>query len=282
MTTEKQILNFIDENFKNGRKNLLPKINEFLLDQNSTIILNADFKNKIKLPFHSESFSSVEIRNSKTNKGEIGDISDIWIFCLNQDVFETYNNGNIDWDFSSYLKKGKELHICKLWVNWFLPVYYLETCYEFIDNKNGFEQFGTLTLNEANEIKIVKNIMGILEKRNYTRLGLNFLNTKLKGISTDCSEFKNASIFDCLFSDIVYPTEHVRKSIPKKKESVYPEFSFKEFLNDNRERTHLEAEICQDYNTLSLKFDNANKIVESISRGKLNGTKYKAIKIRYK
>lgn len=262
-----EVIKFISKNFENNRKLLIPEINKYLTNPLKSI----DFKNEIeniKIPYRIDSFSSNEKRTQKTNKGRIGDISDIYTFCLNSDIFEFYNENNFDWEFEKYLKSGKELHLCTIWFNWFLPIYYLETTYEFIDKKNRFNQFGKIELNDENEINIVDKIEKLFLSKNHTKLDLEFLNKQMENISTDCSNNKKATIFDCVFSDIKHPSKHIRKSLgnPKNKKIEYPEFLFTEYLDDSRKRIFLEAEIRKNnmfLNSLKIVFDTENNIIET-------------------
>ena len=186
----------------------------------------------------------------------------------NSDIFDFYNENNFDWDFEKYLNSGKELHLCTIWFNWFLPVYYMETTYEFIDKKNKFNQFGKIELTDQNEINIVKKIEKLFLNKNQTKLDLEFLNKQMENISTDCSQNKKATIFDCIFSDIKHPSKHIRKSLGnrKNKKMEYPEFLFTEYLDDNRKRIFLQAEIRKNnmfLNPLKIVFDTENNIIET-------------------
>ncbi|GAB2809290.1 hypothetical protein [Ferruginibacter profundus] len=283
--TEAEIVKFINDHFKADRKKLIQKINNFLKAPLPTNELQKTFTQKLKIPFKGQTFSSGKIRNNNTKKSEVGDISDIWTFCLNTDIkVDTKNKKLFDWDFEDYLNTGKEVHLCRLWTNWFLPVYYLETTYEFTDRKKKFNQYGRIPLADKKEIEIVKKIIGILDNKNYIKLDTLFLNKKLKGISTDCSESKNATIFECLFSDLCMPTEHIRKSIRKnsKTNTQKPELSFTDYLDDQRQVILSEAEIYHNsLSPITIKFDKEYKITETESRGNLNGKKYSTIKIKY-
>lgn len=277
-----EILNFILTNFSNNRRNLLPKINEYLASPLSGRQLKDEITKKIKIPFRIASFSSEEKRTVRTKRSEIGDISDIYTFCLNFDITKHYERDDIDWDFKGFLKAGKELHLCTLWVNWVIPVYYIETTYEFVDIKGKFNQWGRVKLTDEREKRIVESIGRILGQKAYRSLELDFLKVNIDGVSTDCSEKNNATIFECLFSDLNVPLQHIRKNIRKKKNSKYPELAFTEYLSDNRERQYLEAEIYHNaYSPLTIKFDQNNKIIETESRGTLSSKKHKTIKLLY-
>ena len=276
------ILEFIHTNFSNGRLNLLPKINAYLANPVTGTRLFDDVSKHITTPFRASSYSSGNPRNLLTKKDTIGDIADIYIFCLNDDI-DLYNSReDFDWDFTSFLRTGKELHLCTLWVNWFLPVYYIETSYELVNRKKRYRQYGRVVLSDEKEQQIVDSIERILLENKYHRLDLDFLQETMHGISTDCSEKKRATIFECLFSDLCVPAKHFRRITPKGNSSQYPELSFIEYLDDQRERLSLEAEIYHNgYSPLTIEFDNDNRIIQTVSRVKNRGKKRSAIILRY-
>lgn len=282
--TETDILDFINNNFKENRAKLFQLINGFHQNPITIKTLGNEFANSIKNPFTTNSYSSRNIRNSKTKRKEIGDISEVWTFCLNENIVPTLNVKDFDWDFVDYLKSGQELHLCRIWTNWFLPIFYLETTYEFIDTKKKVNQFGQINLTNKHELGTVNSILEILNKNGYQRLENEFVNRRIKGVSTDFSEKNNATIFECLFSDLCYPTKHIRRNIKSRKKSVNekPQLSFTEYLDENRDVVSREAEIYQNaYSPLTITFDKYNKIIETESRGKLNGKTNKIIRIKY-
>jgi hypothetical protein len=279
---EEEIIEFIYDNFTNGRKKLFPKINKFLLNDDCTQILKREFGKLENIPFILGSHSSDNLRNSRTKSSEIGDICDIWTFCLNPYLLEDCKEEILYYKIEESVNKGNEIHICKVWTNWFIPVYYVEITYEFKDKKKGIEQYGELEINDKNEIENYQNVINILTNLGYQKLDLPFLDTKLKNISTDCSESKNATIFECLFSDLVYPSRHIRKEIYKKSKSKLPKMSIIEHLDKNRDLKLIEAEIFNNgYSSLNLIFDNESKLTQLISRGGKIEKKKNEITIKY-
>ena len=268
--TETEILDFIYNYFSENRRKLYPLINDF--HQNPIVVktLGDEFDDTIKNPFTTNSYSSRKKRNSKTKRAE--NIKP----ALNRNDFHRNNE--------DYLNSGQELHLCSIWTNWFLPLFFIETTYEFIDNKKKINQYGPIVLTDKYELDIINKILKILANNGYQRLENEFTNRRIKGISTDCSEKNNATIFECLFSDLHFPTNHVRRSIKSTKKSVNekPELSIKEYLDENREVVIREAEIYHNaHSPLKITFDKNNKIIETESRGKLNGKRNKIIKIKY-
>ncbi|MCU0437707.1 MAG: hypothetical protein MUC49_07300 [Raineya sp.] len=269
-----KIIEFIEENFRNKRKKLIEKINTFHTNTYLSEI-HQEFEQNIKIHWRAKSYSP-----HKPKITNVGDISNIYTFYLNEGLIVKDKN-NVDWDFNEYLKSGEELHICQVWVNWFLPIYYLETTYEVINNRKKYIQYGKINLLDKNEIKIVTDIKAILNQKKYQLLdNQEFLNQIVKGVSTDCTEKNEATIFDCLFSDLIKPTLHCRKFLNKK--NKIPQLSFVEYLDENRQVSRIEAEIYHNgLSPITITFDKNYKIIETESRGKLNGKKYKTIKTKY-
>ena len=251
-----KILDFINENFANNRKVLKSKIDEYLIAPYKTINFNDEFKKKITTPIYFQSLNAIK---KKRKRNEIGDISDVWTFYLNEDLkqIEVINEYE-DWDCENYLKKGKELHLCKVWINWFLDIYYIETSYH--KKSNSIEENGKLTLNLEYEKEIFSQILKILNGNNLEKIEINFSEYKIKNVKTDCND--NPTIFDCLFSDIIHPTKNSR-TIRKKISDI--EVIILENLNEKREVLNKQMMFGNgNYNNFRIDFDNTNKIIRTL------------------
>lgn len=252
-----KIFDFINYNFENNRKILISKINEYLISPNRTNLFSKEFKEHIEAPFHFQSLNSIK-KNRKKN--EIGDISDVWTFYLNEDINEIeVINGYKDWDCENYLKNGNELHVCKLWINWFLDVYYIETSYH--KKTKSIEENGALILSLKHEKKIYSKLLRILKIHNLEKLDIAFLNNKTKNVKTDCND--NPTIFDCLFSDIIHPTKNTR-TIRKKISTI--EIILVENLDENKEVINKQMMFGNgNYNLHRIDFDNNNRITKTLN-----------------
>ncbi len=121
---KEEIFEFINQNFSNDRKGLREKANGFLKNPRVTDLFLKEFK-KLNIVAHFQSLSS---KTDKFSKEEMGDISDIWTFYLNKDIDAVdMSSGYEDWDFEKYLETGKDLYCCRVWINWFLKVYYIQS-----------------------------------------------------------------------------------------------------------------------------------------------------------
>ncbi|GAA5099100.1 hypothetical protein GCM10023210_36130 [Chryseobacterium ginsengisoli] len=195
---KEKVFEFINENFSNDRKLLREKANVFLKNPHVTDLFCNEFE-KVNVVVHFQSLSS---EKDKFSKEEMGDISDVWNFYLNQDIDEVdTSEGYKDWDFEKYLETGKALHCCKVWINWFLKMYYIQT-FEII-KKGKFETDSVLTIVDPYEKGKYNSILNIMKEKGYEAITDDLALIKVKSVSTDCND--DPTVFDCLFSDIIYP-----------------------------------------------------------------------------
>ncbi len=250
-----EILKFIHENFKNKRKVLKPKINLYLKNPENSIKFVNEFRKNIKTNFGVEIYSSIK-KYRKNN--EVGDICDIWTFVLNEELVGEFDEIGIDSLGSSldeYLETGKELRICKVWINWFLNVCFVQNIYE-IRTKSIREYRILLNLTPFEE-KIYNDILNVLNSQNYTILNFPFLKEKINEIQTDCSD--NPTIFQCLFSDIIYPVSNTKKI---KKNIGGIDVVLIEKYNSKLELIKKEIMFENgNYNVYRIDFDTENKII---------------------
>lgn len=203
----KEIFEFINQNFSDNRKLLREKANEFLKNPNVTNLFLNEFK-KINIVVHFQSLSS---ETDKFSKEEMGDISDVWNFYLNEDIDEVdKSKGYEDWDFDTYLELGKPLHCCKVWINWFLKFYYIQN-FEII-RKGEDETERVLIIANLYEKEKYSSILKILKQNGYEEVTDELALLKAESISTDCND--DPTVFDCLFSDIIHPA-HFRNNYTK-------------------------------------------------------------------
>lgn len=207
-----EILEFIYEYFKDNRKILKPKLNAYLKNPEKSIRFANEFRDKIQSNFGFESYNSIK-KYRKNN--EVGDICDIWTFVLNEELKGKFDNveiGHLGSSLDQYLESGKALHICKVWINWFIDVCFVQNIY--VKNTKATEEYRVLLHLTPYEEKLYSDILEILKCQNHTIINFPLLKEKISGVRTDCAN--NPAIFQCLFSDIIYPvsnTKKIRKNI---------------------------------------------------------------------
>ena len=141
--------------------------------------------------------------------GGLGDISDFYTIILNPEIkHEDFNDCSF---YYAIRNKFDEVHFCKIWINWFLPVYYIETSYEkTIDNGEYYED-GPLNQLSLLEKNTIEKLTSILNEFGYSPLQLDFLKQTIPEVSEKSVVGYDYSIFDCLFSDMMYYTEDIVK-----------------------------------------------------------------------
>lgn len=193
-----KVLEFINQNFLNDRKLLREKAHIFLKNPHVTNLFCQEFE-KVKVVVHFQSLSS---ETDKFSKEEMGDISDVWTFYLNEDIDEVdTSEGYEDWDFEKYLKTGKPLHCCRVWINWFLNIYYIQA-FE-ISKKGKIETESIVRIADPYEKGKYNSVLNIMKENGYEEITDELALIKVKSVSTDCND--DPTVFDCLFSDIIYP-----------------------------------------------------------------------------
>jgi hypothetical protein len=195
---KEEIFEFINQNFSNDRKLLREKANGFLKNPHVTDLFFNEFK-KVNIVTHFQSLSS---ETNKFSREEMGDISDVWTFYLNEDIDKVdIIEGYEDWNFEKFLETGKSLHCCRIWINWFLKFYYI---YNFETlKKDKVEKDYILEIVETYEIEKYHSLLNIMKENGYEEITDELALLKVESVSTDCND--NPTVFDCLFSDLIYP-----------------------------------------------------------------------------
>lgn len=254
------IIQFIELHFRNKKKLLIPIIDDFL--ENSTFSQDFDvlFEAQVPAPRRYDCYNSEKKRRKVS---ELGDISDIWTFVLTKDIETIYPNFNEKgwWCEDDFLDTGKEIHFCTVWINWFLKVYYIEAHYQVKDITKNIEQYGNLILENSYEKELFYKIITCLQNLEYVGLEKEYLMQVVKGIETDCSRKNETAIFDCLFSDIRYPTRH--KRIFRNPFTILDTtFFVKDWLDINRNLVKREMSIREGtFTSAGIMFNAENKVI---------------------
>ncbi len=232
---KENILKFIIDNFSNNRTNLITLLKKFEWEDSIMQEIYSKLLNK-GVPFYSQMGIPVEIKNNlkneKINNKNLGDISDFYTFIFNTDIeWEDYL------DNTNLLNRDSEIHYCNIWINWFIPVYYIEVCYiKRIESNNGTLEGPLLKLNNE-ELNIIENIQNIFNEKGYSLSDFNFLKEKVKGVNTDCFEKDETTVFDCIYSDLHYYQDKFKRHIKRydlpNVEDKKSYFKITEYLNDD-------------------------------------------------
>jgi len=216
----KDIFEFIQDNFVPNRTNLIPLLKK--VDVNDKTLLEIfDGVKALGRPFEDRTgFNEKTLENINSENPDLenlGDISDIYIVLLNKEL----NDTNFDFeDDKEYW--NCELHYAKIWINWFLPVYYIETIYDNFYEDDRIMEIGRLIELDKFEIELVNKIRKIIEIQGFSLVDSKLIHQKITGARTDCSFDTDATIFDCLFSDAItdYPFKLIKRKRLKEKDDL--------------------------------------------------------------
>ncbi|HBE21087.1 MAG TPA: hypothetical protein DDW51_26690 [Cyanobacteria bacterium UBA11367] len=173
-----------DEKQQNRQKNIQAEFNKIDLDNCSLTGMSNFVKNNLE--------------NDLIKTDNLGDISDIYCFYLN------VRSEDKPVDEDAILHEDGEIRICKIWINWFLPVYYIE-CSSLKGHHQGKWLEFQKIIPENDEFLLVKNIEEVLIKLRYKKLDSDDLEEIIPEVTTDCTDIGEATLFNCLFSDVHLP-----------------------------------------------------------------------------
>lgn len=207
---QEKVLENIRSLYLNNRELLIEKLKTFDWENSMLSNINEKINKEIDRPILTLGGLDEQIRLSgfRDAFGDIqtGDISDKYTIVINPET-----NKITDWDFTDFIKNDKEIRFLRVWVNWFLPIYYLETNYEKGQNKGKSVEFGPLDKLTPYEDSIKEKVDNTLQLFNYTKCDLEFLKQEIKGVKTDLID-TSPSLFECAFSDLTNFWEEVQNS----------------------------------------------------------------------
>lgn len=140
------------------------------------------------------------IINKNFNEIEMNDLGDLsWNIeiLLNDNIHTGY-----DWDKNLSIKCGGKAKILQILINSIIPAYTINKYYISYSKHENYYEFGKIVSLEDNESKIINKIKQEFKKLNIFYVSKQLANKKFEDLISDCNSEGNASIFDCLFSDI--------------------------------------------------------------------------------
>lgn len=127
---------------------------------------------------------------------DLGDLSWNIRILLNSNVQSEY-----DWDKKLAIKCG-QARILEVYINSIIPAYTLNPFYISYNQKENYYEFGKISKMEKHEKIILDNVSKYFDSLGYFCVSEELASKKYKGLFSDCNQEGNASLFDCLFSDI--------------------------------------------------------------------------------
>jgi hypothetical protein len=201
--THQAIIDFVLQHYGDKRRALAPLLLRHLDDDAFTHTICDAICEGIPRPILAQTFGSEEkdarLRNGTADLEDLGDTADTYTIVLNPEIDEI-----TDWDFVDFLKAEREVHVAKVWINWFIPVYFMDCSYDRGIQGGTAYEFGPLEFLSPIEEGTCAKIHRILGDLGLQSLDLAFLQQRFPELSTDLVE-ENASLHECLFSDMSYP-----------------------------------------------------------------------------
>jgi hypothetical protein len=216
----KEILQFIHHNFVPNRGNLIPLLRAYDINDERFLKIWEGMES-LQRPYHDRTgISEKDLTNINFQNPDLetlGDISDIYIILLNKDL----NNANFDFN-EDKVWRNCELHFAKVWINWFLPVYYIETVYDKYFEDERIIEIGKLSTPDEFEANIIQKIQKFIESEGFSFMNPDIMHETVAGARTDCSVDSDATIFDCLFSDAItaYPFKLIQRKYLRDKDDL--------------------------------------------------------------
>lgn len=282
---KKDILHFVTQHFTNHRKALIPKIQSFEWDKSIPGSIYQEISTQINKPMtvwgDLSPDQKEQLSTNISDSDELGDISDTYNILLNPEI------STVDsWDFEEAINTDQELHFCNIYINWFLPVYFIETTYDKGLESGKLWQYGPLNVLSELEKTVVEKVKKILHSHGYKPLPHDFLATSHEGLQTDCSAENKASLHECLFSDAHYPSDqHIRKSNQQIKDPFDENITYaiRFFLNDDDEITSSERTIYNGkyHKSVTIRTDENQGISNVTCYGNIKGTQEREINIPF-
>lgn len=155
-------------------------------------------------PFLDEGFEHVD--DPDHNTWQLGDASAHYEVLLNEGVAS-----GLDWDRKLCARCGGTARRCGFFVSAVLPVYIADMWYQTHSRKPRYFAFGPITKLQPAEQRMVEAAKQVLRTAGFQPLSGKLARVTVPTAVTDCRRRGEATVFDCLFSDIYSLTrEHTR------------------------------------------------------------------------
>lgn len=147
-----------------------------------------------------------ELNDPELDMSWIGDASYSYDILLNSSP-----DSGLDWDKKLAVKCGGTAKRCVVWASVLLPYYAIDTYCIIYTPKAGEFEIYPYTPSTKREKKILSQIRDIMKEHGFSRMTKKLAKRKVSKAITDLREKGEATVFDCLFSDIhCYEENHVR------------------------------------------------------------------------
>lgn len=143
-----------------------------------------------------ETFANIGRKNAKLDY--IGDPSFRYEIVLNPDRVK-----GLDWDKKLAMECGGTVNICVVWINMLLPLYAMDFFSLSYSEKDEAYEYKPYKPKTAAEKEIVKTVKDELKARDLQMVSRKLASTQPGGAYTDLATDGEATVFQCLFSDLL-------------------------------------------------------------------------------
>ncbi|MDI7185182.1 hypothetical protein QMM42_02980 [Leptospira santarosai] len=272
---QKQLIQETLKYFGKDRKLLRKTILDFSFENKKTKEWNRRIKTCTTHPFRIQNgiFGSV-VNNILDKKyhlvymDNLGDLSWNIKILLNSNIKSGY-----DWDKNLAVKCG-QARILEVYINYIIPAYTLNPFYIIYDQKENYYEFGKIVGTKKHERNILDNIFKLFDSLGYFYVPEELASKKCKGLFSDCNEEGNASLFDCLFSDVNQHQVGIERFLDpckKLKDSTGAGIGWHEYYDLNGNLLYRqEYRLLKSGDVLSVITDQANHIKKVNVRRKID------------
>lgn len=200
------------------------------------------------------------IKNKNFKEIEIGDIGDL---SWNIKILLSKNiNKGYDWDKNLAIKCGGTARILEIYINFLIPAYTFNTFYMTYSKENNFYEFGKIILNNY-ENQIIKSLKGLFKELNYFYVNQKLASMKFPELISDIHYEGNASIFDCLFTDVhFYQGNTTKFNDETLKDPTGKTINWKEYYNKGKLLFREEFTYFESKNVLNTITNNKGEIIK--------------------
>ena len=267
-----ELINELDVLFGKNRTGLRDKLKETVDKLEMWDGIGAEIHKKTNQPIRGMELISEEmheaIKNPDAKFEDIGDCCFYYEMVLNSGIKD-----GLDWDMdlTENCKGGSK--ICTIWANLLFPYYAID--YHLMTYKREIDEVEILPYKPTTkrEMKIVEKIKDIFKANGFKLISTKLAKTVVPKAMTDVKGKGEATVFDCLFSDIHYYTDYYSRfscfgeNGQNKLDHIYPgtEIRWREKLNKNNKVIERYISIdCPSGETIHIDLDNKYKISKII------------------
>ncbi len=145
----------------------------------------------------------------------IGDPSFWFLLLLNKNIKDP-----LDFD-EKLAERHNTLFFCEIWASILFPLYTYDIYYWKYSKKDNIQEFGPYKPQKKHEAIAVNDMKKAMKTFGYKLISKKTAKTIIRQAITDCAEKGEATVFDCIFSDMTFYTE--TKSRMNIERNVYPE-----------------------------------------------------------